>query len=471
MARLNMQSRRKLREKHISRRDFELYTQAAVLEPLQAQALFRSLYQGITESNVEDALILLCMLTGQDIEDFIDIETLKRDGKLLNDTDKNTVYLKRVIGVPDANKKADPQHLEKSSKEFLMPLPVEVVNLVRSRSPENTLSKQRVKSIISDRLTEHKNNSGIALLSTGRCESTLHTLIRRKFGDQVIADFICNRSIKHSPALNYICYPLDDVLKTYKKAIEFLSEGTSFSLKYLNLAIEEAAGKKCGSQNVVKLDSAKKYFGTLLNTVNTEKNRALKHNAITLWLWNVISLLTTSRAVQHIPGYREQIDLDSKYIWIADKENRNVSAGRFVPICYFLEKTFQAYFQYLKTLKNEWALKDPELANILDEIENNEYPLLFFKTQEKWEAAIVAHTLQPIEGLPSFPSNWTRQLTRTFLAGRHSDCIINAIFSHEKLDQEVLNTYSSVPLFELRAVTNSYDELVRTLNLSLPDKW
>lgn len=471
MARLNMQSRRKLRKKHINRRHFELYTQGTVLEPLQAQALFRSLYQGITEGNVEDALILLCMLTEQDIENFIDIKALIRAGKLLEGSDKNTVYLKIVIGVADANKEADPQHLEKSSKEFLIPLPVDVVSLARSRSSENTTSKQRAISKISDRLTEHKNKAGIALLSIGRCKSSLHTLIRRKFGDQVIADFICNRNVKHSPALNYICYSLDDVLKTYKKVVEFLSEGTSFSLDYLNLAIEEAVGKQCGSQNVVKLDSAKVYFSTLLNTVNTERNRELKHNAITLWLWNIISLLTTSRAVQHVPGYREQIDLESKYIWIADKENRNVSSGRFVPICYFLEKTFQAYFQYLKALKNEWALKDPVLANILDEIEDNEYPLLFFKTQEKWEAAIVAHTLQPIEGLPSFPSNWTRQLTRTFLAGRHPDCIINAIFAHEEFDQELLNTYSSIPLFELRAITNSYDELVKVLNLSLPDKW
>ena len=460
----------RLKTAHIARRSFELYSEPSILLPAQVQALFRSLYQAITvdvstvEEKQADTILLLSLLTGTAAKDLMYFKKLFSDKYIVKKSSRkrdSNFFWKVNLELPNAGPKYHQHNLESGLKFFYLPLPPSL-NAVLT-SPIGKIEQEH----IAGRLKTHSARAGIALLSNGRISSALHTIIRRQTQDQILADLICGYSPRHSSALYYCTHKLSSIIDVYRQTISFLSANSNFSLDYLDVELTS----QCGSQSLLKADAAADFMNLLLQDVEKQTNPIKKHNALTCWLWYVILLLTSIRPVNHIPGMLSQIDLDTNLLWVSDKEGRNTSAGRVIPICDFLNKALTGYLSYIDNLKSTLCLTDPWLADILYLLARNEYPLLFFRTEKSWEAATPSHILHQTKDLPIYPLNWTRHFGRSFLIGRQPDFIINAAFGHEEPDQEALNPFSSMPVQQVKQLAISYDELANSLNLKTPKNW
>lgn len=456
---------------HITRRSFELYSEPSILLPEQVQALFCSIHNSLTsscnssENFKADAILLLSLLTNTATNDLLDFNELFKS-KYITRQDKRRVKSNLLwtvhLDLPNSARKFNNEKLESNTKYFYLPLPP-ILNSVLT----NRFDKPYHEQGLNERIKFHGQNSGIALLSSGRISSALHTVLRRQIEDQTLADLICGYSPKHSSALYYCSHSASQIIDVYKKTVTFLSAQTDFSTDYLDVTLKNSAG----SQSVLKESAAVDFMRALLEKIETSENPIQKHNAITCWLWYVILLLTSIRPVNHAPGILSQIDLDVNLLWVSDKEGRNTRSGRIIPICNFLNRAINGYLNYLNSLKINLCLVDPQLADIIYQVEQKKYPLLFFHADAGWEAIKPVHIIKQTEGLPAYPLNWPRHFSRSFLIGHQPDFLINAIFGHEEPDQEALHPFSSMPLQKLHQIASSYEMLANSLQLKLPKAW
>lgn len=444
--------------KHIVRRDMELITDPNVLPIKYVSVIYQALYTRVHQGDVVSALLLAALIFGLPLSK----EDIKVQEFLQNFKPKKKGYFYKVtldVSKKDANIPImDRANLSNSFELNVNPRLISV--MVFNKSKVVTYNERF------ELLKELGNHYNIHTLSQSRLTSAIHTVIRRIIANPHVADLLSGVSTKHAPSIYYTSPALEFLELVYQRTLSKL-EGKGRSSE--RFSFEKANPRSIGSYRTITKDSAKKFMSTLHLNVEQAEDFVSKHNALTTWLWHVLLLQTAARPVNHFPGTFSDIDLQSNWIMISDKERREVASHRIIPLSDFASKCLNRYKLYLNHIKNTRGLFSHNLLVHFQKILTGELPILFYMVGEHFEAVTpnLVELHIPKE-LPRYPLNWPRHFCRSFLEKKTPDNLIKAIYGHEEFELELLNPMSSLPIVELKKTTECFENIAKKTDLKLP---
>lgn len=443
------------------------------LLPLSAiQNICSKLWQGFDndEANRERkralAYLLLSLYTGysvaklaEDINDntknIIDISARKKQHNFIVHLDITPLRI-RTIGIESV--------VANRLTQFKLPLPGSLgVFLTYKGYPDS--------SLITEVIAHLREDLELPLISLGRIEKSLYTVITHEVSTTQLASIITSRNNKKRADLWYSSHFLKDVKGVYHRAIEILTDrcyGNRLD-KVEYLSEVELSDDAMGSQNCPDYPIVSLFIDHLYQKIKTSTDYIEKFNFYNLWLWHVSLLLTSIRAVEGAPGKLNQINLSRQFAWISDKEERASSnSQRLVPICTFLVEAIQKFLIYLKRFVSQFGRLNPQLKVEVEKVFSFERPLLnYIDKQGALQSLRPAIISTELGDNFRFKVDWTRHVGQRFLHEQGVDeAIILAIFGHEMMGQEAWRKHSSLSIGDILSPRDDYQQLATKLELT-----
>lgn len=347
--------------------------------------------------------------------------------------------------------------------QFKLPIPEALgVFLTYKGYPDSVL--------INEVIADLRATLQLPVISLGRIEKSLYTIIIYEVGSTQLATIITSRNSRKRADTWYSSHDIKKVKEVYHNAIEILTDRChkekSSVVEYLSkIALSDDA---IGSQNSPDYPIVSLFINYLYQKVVTTTNYREKFNFYNLWLWHVSLLLTSIRAVEGAPGYLNQINLQTGIAWISDKEERVTgNSQRRVPICSFLTEGIQNFLRYLGSFAKRYGRLDPNFSTEVNKILVSERPLLnFIDKKGSFHPLRPAIVSQELGENFRFKIDWTRHVGQRFLHEYGLDeAVILAIFGHEMIGQEAWRRNSALSIGHILVAKNTYHQLAVRLKL------
>jgi len=347
--------------------------------------------------------------------------------------------------------------------QFKLPLPEPLgVFLTYKGFPDSVL----INDVIADLRTTLK----LPLISLGRIEKSLYTILIYEVSSTQLATIITSRNSKKRADTCYSSHEIKEVKEAYYDAIKVLTARCHNNKPIIVDYLDQVAlsDESIGSQNSPSYPIVSQFMRHLQQKVVTSHNYREKFNFYNLWLWHVSLLLTSIRAVEGAPGYLNQMNLEAGIVWISDKEERaTASSQRLVPICSFLYEAIQSFLSYLKSFAQRYGRLDTNIGIEVNKIFDNQRPLLnFIDKNGRFHALRPAIIIQELDSHFRFKPDWTRHVGQRFLHEQGVDeALILAIFGHEMMGQEAWRKNSTLSMRHIIDAKQTYQQLAVELEL------
>lgn len=452
---------------HAAKRAHHFPGDISAIEIFTSNTLCTELYKDAENNNAIASAILLALLTGKDIEFWINEvgsnQKNKSESVLVNNRLRKAFY-KRSYTLPEYELKQFQGFYKKTSTENNgLPIPYEIVLTIYQSEEKPTVSSAE------GYLKEFRNKLKIPRLHKVGIKSLLKTTLKRQVANRFVADILCGTNPKHSPALNYTVYRRRDLMRYYQSAVSLMTGKKAEQLSYIIPAHDDAV--MVGSHTLVEARLVSSYLRNLQERIESEPDRLVRIRLYTVWIWHVLLILTAARVVSDLPGLYEQIDLEQGLWWVSDKEERtNITYGRFVPLCKFLTTAISSYIDELMSALRQSSRISHEACQYMQRYERGELPIFaFYDYDNKWKPVTYKIIKDFNTDLFDQPKNWTRHYARWHLQESGCDAhLIDAIFGHETAFAEMLNPYSSFCFEEYNTVRTMFDQLAIDLKLTIP---
>ena len=464
---------------HTKRHRFSFPTSTRIQTLENYQLLFSLIWQNFEISTDQDkkiyAILLLSLLIGRSINQIREelATDLSKRSFLITDTE---VEYKSTIDVT-SNRRDSIKPVRKSRNNFInFPLPDEIQPVIRYKS---SIDDKSINVVI-EQLRQHLD---LAVLSQQHFDNALSFIIKQELYQPLHADIITGVDVKHNSALYYTSFDRQNIYMTYEQAFGSLTE--KFSPKLELVLPPNESEIFIGSEMALNEKTVKQFFKELAGWVTSYNGKKSKNSpngdeyilqfqAYTIWLWFVILLLTGIRPVTHAPGFLNQINLKHKLLWVSDKEVRQTNRktdkggdGRLIPLCNFLITAIENYLLYIRKFAIQHNVIGTVNSYDLQGILQSELPLLQFYNfhTRNFEGIKPQSVSNQLKDFIKHQDNWLRHQTRTFLTGKTSEIMINALYGHELADQEFWHPFSSISLNDFKQTGTHLQAIAETLNL------
>ena len=347
--------------------------------------------------------------------------------------------------------------------QFKLPIPeVLGVFLIYKGYPDSVL--------INEVIADLRATLQLPVISLGRIEKSLYTIIIYEVGSTQLATIITSRNSRKRADTWYSSHDIKKVKEVYHNAIKILTDRChkekSRVVEYLSkVALSDDA---IGSQNSPDYPIVSLFMSYLQQKVVTAHDYREKFNFYNLWLWHISLLLTSIRAVEGAPGYLNQINFEAGIIWISDKEERaTANSQRLVPICSFLHDAMQNFLRYLESFAKRYGRLDPNISTEVNKIFDYQRPILnFIDKKGEFYALRPAIIIKELDNHFRFKPDWTRHVGQRFLHEQGvAEAVILAIFGHEMMGQEAWRKNSALAIGHIVAAKKPYQQLAVELEL------
>ena len=323
---------------------------------------------------------------------------------------------------------------------------------------------------INDVIADLRVALNLPLISLGRIEKSLYTILIYEVSSTQLATIITSRNSKKRADTWYSSHGIKAVKGVYHDAIKILTDrcykNSPHVVNYLSkVALSDYA---IGSQNSPDYPIVSLFMSYLQQKVVMSHNYREKFNFYNLWLWHVSLLLTSMRAVEGAPGYLNQINLQAGIAWISDKEERATgNSQRLVPICSFLHDAMKNFLRYLESFAKRYGRLDLNIGTEVNKIFDYQRPLLnFIDKKGRFHALKPAIIIKELDSHFHFKPDWTRHVGQRFLHEQGVDeAVILAIFGHEMMGQEAWRKNSALSIGHILAAKKPYQQLAVELEL------
>ncbi|MGP5494747.1 hypothetical protein ACTXMK_05020 [Psychrobacter celer] len=411
------------------------------------------------------AYLLLSLYTGHSVarlaedinnndKEIIDISARKSKYEFIIDLDITPLRI-RTAGIEFA--------ISNRLTQFKLLLPEALgIFLTYKGYPDSAL----INEVIADLRTTLK----LPLVSLGRIEKSLYTILIYEVSSTQLATIITSRNSKKRADIWYSSHAIEEVKEVYHDAIKILTarchNHKPIIVDYLDqVALSDEA---IGSQNSPDYPIVSRFMSYLYQKVVTTTDYREQFNSYNLWLWHVSLLLTSIRAVEGAPGYLNQMNLDAGIAWISDKEERaTASSQRLVPVCAFLQEAIQNFLRYLRNFARCYGRLDTNIGIEVNKVFDYQRPLLnFIDNKGKFHALRPAIIIKELDSHFRFKPDWTRHVGQRFLHEQEVDeAVILAIFGHEMMGQEAWRKSSTLSMGHILDAKKSYQQLAVELEL------
>ena len=348
-------------------------------------------------------------------------------------------------------------------RQFKLPLPENLgVFLTNKGYPDS--------AHINDVIADLRAALNLPIISLGRIEKSLYTILIYEVSSTQLATIITSRNSKKRADTWYSSHEIKAIKEVYHDAIKILTarchKNKSTIVDYLSkVALSDYA---IGSQNSPDYPIVSLFMSYLQQKVVTSHNYREKFNFYNLWLWHVSLLLTSIRAVEGAPGYLNQINLQAGIVWISDKEERATgNSQRLVPICSFLHDAMQNFLRFLESFAKRYGRLDINISTEVNKIFDYQRPLLnFIDKKGRFHALRPAIIIKELDSHFHFKPDWTRHVGQRFLHEQRVDeAVILAIFGHEMMGQEAWRKNSALAIGHIVVAKKPYQQLAEELEL------
>lgn len=221
-------------------------------------------------------------------------------------------------------------------------------------------------------------------------------------------------------------------------------------------------------------------YQTYLTTTDITKLRRQQdphyHNLLVRHTLLVLNLATGARPVTDMYDTQSSVDTLMGVIRLVDKEGRDCSAARLVPLAPQALRQWQILMDHLALLakRREPALQ--QAATAAGQALDNQHPVLFWLEHTRddpagpqWQVRrITVQSMQDqFDSILPLPANWHRHALCSALILRQVPAsMINALLGHEEMGQEWGHPYSGASLNELRQLAPVLGEWLDELGLT-----
>ncbi|MFY0676791.1 MAG: site-specific integrase [Neptuniibacter sp.] len=188
------------------------------------------------------------------------------------------------------------------------------------------------------------------------------------------------------------------------------------------------------------------------------------HNSLTLYLCFWLLFETGYRAVNDLLFSLSEIDLETGFIVISDKDNNDNSNARIIWLTTPLRKQLKLYLLHLEKLKQSVS-RHPTITSKLEDVLSNQQPknpLFFFLSKTfQWTSITPAQLRSRTPEFP-LPANINRHYLRSML--RDKGCpaeYVDAFMGHWQKGQEPFGKFSTLSPVELFGVIAPIIESLR----------
>lgn len=466
-------------QKHHATTQGERLTGQKMLSPVtwshltksEIERVFPLLYHGVANGGIEDAVLLIAMVTGRKTEQVNALSLVPHNRKKPGSAERLEFHADRlslltILDLPEPGL-AKPEHgalLMPSTPHLYLPLPKYLLPILK-KAPRGKLFcepeaiKDRLKVIrrqISRRVTDIRlSQAGFVQLSNAG-ESRTH--LARLFG---VSEDVCI-------PLWYANVEAETVLQIYDKWVCQLHSYVKLDpipFKHRKQAVRIGSKR---SPQPVHVANFFRGFRELVRKRLVKATLAEAHNNFVLYTYLILSLSTGHRPVT------QPFDLLTDYCrhthrWlVADKQSRTAPSPRLVVLPPLAVKQLQHYIEHLRQIAVRLGPRSPASRESIDGAVNGTHPFLFFINNNtlKCEPLKPRHIKQRLADLWPIDDNWTRHFLRTELgeAGLDNEQL-ELLHGHGDFGQEPFAKFSAHSLGSLRAISHAVQELLDELDI------
>lgn len=205
------------------------------------------------------------------------------------------------------------------------------------------------------------------------------------------------------------------------------------------------------------------------------------HNLLVRHTLLILNLATGARPVTDMYGERRSYDPRLAVMLLTDKEARDCSAARLVPLPPLALAQLQALDHHLAQLAMSRVPGLQAAATAAQAARDNQRPMLFWLERDDstdsttpWQVApiTVQSMCDHFDTLLPLPANWHRHALRSELLARAVPThLINALLGHEEMGQEFGHPFSGASLQSLRTLAPLIQTWLEALGLTALAGW
>ena len=195
----------------------------------------------------------------------------------------------------------------------------------------------------------------------------------------------------------------------------------------------------------------------------------------------ILNLATGARPVTDMYGERRSYDPRLAVMLLTDKEARDCSAARLVPLPPLALAQLEALDDHLAQLAMSRAPGLQAAATAAQAARDNQRPMLFWLERDDstdstapWQVApiTVQSMCDHFDALLPLPANWHRHALRSELLARAVPThLINAMLGHEEMGQEFGHPFTGASLQSLRTLAPLIQTWLEALGLTALAGW
>ena len=279
-----------------------------------------------------------------------------------------------------------------------------------------------------------------------------HSLMARMH-DSASMSHLIGQPPKHNPALYYATIDCDELAREHGDIALRLFEYDDPT----NLP-----GDHAGSRLAVDRRILRRLFPAIRDSLSYARMwRGLDdidfHNRYIAITFLLLSLATAHRPVRAPFQSIRDFDLIGGWMYIDDKEVRQIGASRIVPLTKVAAQQITAYSSHLRALSARQPDPQGVIAQAIREALSGEGFLLFF-IEASGPAIVTPGKLKRLlENVFPLPLNWPRHFWRTALRNKVSDELMNALMGHAELGGPAFASGSTLSLHDLEPLRSAMD--------------
>ena len=446
-----------------------------VLSTDSLDGLVENLYEGLSNGNKVDALLLTALLTGRRVFDLKEQIPSRADASLRSGTrqgatrdaerakllfDDLGLYLR--IGLKLPRLKVEPNHRRfyaPSGEVLELPLPDEVDACLKRGDRRDAV----VGKTIRDRLATLRNR--FLQVTEARIRSAGRLWLYHHGEDRTTLDRLYGTDLARAVPLYYENMRVSKVLGAYQRWAERLNQAIGCDALTFHWESTEA---RVGSWRT----PVREVLATELSAYRRFVDRRLRrrmgspqaHNHYAAYTYLLLSMATGIRPVRQPFETFDDFCEQTGVYYLQDKDIGGTESPRYVIVADFGVRQLEFYRSYLSRLVMH--LEDEDQCRYVEAALNGNAPFLFtLEDCKSLPAPLSPKRVSEVLGerLP-IDLYSTRHLLRTELIDRGvGDDVVQAFMGHGEMGQEPFARYSALSMKDLQFVSRKTDEMARSL--------
>ena len=295
--------------------------------------------------------------------------------------------------------------------------------------------------------------------SSARLAGVLYDLICADEGDASIAGLIVGRAPANLISQTYTSHSLRKVQRAYSSAVA----------KILDEAEEGIEGGGAVGSTIQPVDAAiRSLFREVRRRLSSElrptwEARVEFHNLFVIHCLELLNLATGHRPVRNPYENIRDFDLERGFVFISDKEIRNGSGARLVPLAPTAIAQVRAWNLHLNYLCQQIGPLKPEVSEAARGAlaADPAYPFLFFIEDDRPQAIAPYSLTARLEDIWPMPLNWGRHALRTRLSGKVDNDLLDAFMGHADIGAEALAPESGLATADLKELATAIEAILQ----------